>query len=148
MEKTSKVTRVTGNGTWESKFGLLYKFEVELENGDIGEYNSKSKDQTKFVVGQQASYDITSREYNGKTFFTIKPAEQPAPPPAAGGRYDAETSKKIARMSVLKCATDLAIHEKIRLDTIFEWAKMMESYVESGHNPIPTQDVPSDGLPF
>lgn len=149
MEKKSKVTRVTGNGTWESKHGLLYKFEVEFENGDAGEYNSKSKDQTKFVVGQEAYYEITSREYNGNTYHTIKPAQAPVQTaPSAGGRYDAETSKKIARMSVLKCATDLVIHEKIRLETIFEWAKMMEAYVDTGLNQIPVQDAHPDGLPF
>ena len=35
--KKSTVTRVAGNGTWEGKYGLMYKFEVEMENGDIGE---------------------------------------------------------------------------------------------------------------
>ncbi len=29
---TSKITKVTGNGKWESPNGLLYKFEVEFEN--------------------------------------------------------------------------------------------------------------------
>ena len=40
--KKSIVTRVTGNGTWEGNYGLMYKFEIEMENGDIGENLSKS----------------------------------------------------------------------------------------------------------
>ena len=48
MNKKSKVTNVQASGTWEGKFGLMYKFEVEFENGDAGEYSSKSKDQNKF----------------------------------------------------------------------------------------------------
>ena len=43
--KKGKVKRVTANGTWEGKFGVMYKFEVEFENGDVGEYSSKSLEQ-------------------------------------------------------------------------------------------------------
>ena len=71
MEKKSKVNGVSANGTWDSKYGTMYKFEVSFENGDVGEYNSKTQDQTKFVIGQEAEYSITSREYNGNTFYTI-----------------------------------------------------------------------------
>lgn len=132
MEKTSKVIKVTGNGTWNSQYGTMYKFEVEFANFDIGEYSSKSKDQTNFVVGQEATYDITSREYQGNTFYTIKPVKAPAPSFGGGGKYDAETSKKIARMSVLKCATDLIIAGHIKFDSLFEYAKLMEAYVDTG----------------
>ena len=52
--KKSTPVRITGNGTWESQYGLFYKFEIEMANGDIGEYSSKSQDQTKFVQGQES----------------------------------------------------------------------------------------------
>jgi hypothetical protein len=131
MEKTSKVTRVTGNGTWDSQYGTMYKFEVEFANNDIGDYNSKSKDQTNFVEGQDATYDISSKEYQGRTFYTIKPVKATTSF-SGGGKYDAETSKKIARMSVLKCATDLVIAGHVKFDALFEYAKFMEAYVDSG----------------
>lgn len=133
MEKTSKVTKVTGNGTWNSQYGTMYKFEVEFANFDIGEYSSKSKDQTNFVVGQEATYEITSKDYQGRTFYTIKPVKAQAPF-SGGGKYDAETSKKIARMSVLKCATDLVIAGHVKFDSLFEYAKFMEQFVESGED--------------
>jgi hypothetical protein len=132
MEKTSKVTRVTGNGTWDSKYGTMFKFEVEFANGDIGEYNSKSKDQTKFVVDKEAAYEITSKENNGNTYYTVKPLQAQASFNGGGGKYDAETSKKIARMSVLKCSTDLVIAGHVKFDALFEYAKFMEAYVETG----------------
>ena len=53
MIKKSVVKNVQSNGTWEGKFGLMYKFEVEMENGDVGEYSSKSKDQDKFLEGKR-----------------------------------------------------------------------------------------------
>ena len=56
MNKKSKVTRVTGNGTWEGNYGLMYKFEVEMENGDIGEYMTKSETQNKFIEGTETDY--------------------------------------------------------------------------------------------
>jgi len=63
MTKKSKVVRVAGNGTWEGKYGLMYKFEVEMENGDIGEYSSKSKDQNKFVEGQETEYEFLDGQF-------------------------------------------------------------------------------------
>jgi hypothetical protein len=134
MEKTSKVTKVTGNGTWDSQYGTMFKFEIEFANNDIGDYNSKSKDQTNFVEGQDATYDISSKEYQGRTFYTIKPVKAQAPFNGGGGKYDSETSKKIARMSVLKCTTDLVIAGHIKFDALFEYAKLLEAYVETGVN--------------
>lgn len=134
MEKSNKVKNITGNGTWESKYGMLFKFEVEFDNGDIGEYNSKSKDQNKFIIGQIANYDITSRESNGNTYYTIKPVSPQQP--AYNAPKDLETSKKIARMSVLKCVTDLVIADHIKFDKLFEYAQLFEAYVEQGINPF------------
>ena len=52
MNKKSKVVSVQANGTWEGKYGVMYKYEVAFENGDAGEYSSKSAEQNKFVEGQ------------------------------------------------------------------------------------------------
>ena len=62
MQKNSKVTRVTGNGTWEGKFGLMYKFEIEMENGDIGENLSKTSE-CRFKEGQQTDYEFTEGDW-------------------------------------------------------------------------------------
>ena len=66
--KKSIVKNVQGNGTWDSSFGLMYKFDIEMENGDMGTYLSKSKDQNKFIVGQEREY-----EYTGGDNPRIKP---------------------------------------------------------------------------
>ena len=62
MVKNSKVTRVTGNGTWEGNYGLMYKFEIEMENGDIGENLSKSSE-CKFKEGQQTEYQFVDGQF-------------------------------------------------------------------------------------
>ena len=71
MIKKSKVTSAQPNGTWEGKFGLMYKNEISFENGDSGEYSSKTREQDKFVVGQETEYEFI----DGK-FPKIKPVYQ------------------------------------------------------------------------
>lgn len=61
--KKAIVTSVQPNGTWEGQYGLMYKFEVKMENGDVGEYLSKYKEQAKFIVGQEVEYNYTSGNY-------------------------------------------------------------------------------------
>ena len=135
MEKTSKVTQVAGIGTWEGKYGVMYKFEVAFENGDAGQYLSKSQDQTKFKVGEEANYTIESKEFNGQTFYTVKPVMQQQ---AFGGgkpyQKDPETEKRITRMSVLKVAGDLVINEKIKLHDLTKVAQIFERYVMTGED--------------
>ena len=64
--KKSVVKSVQSNGTWDSKrepIKTFYKFEVEMENGDIGEYSSVKKDQDKFIKGQEVSYQYFAGKY-------------------------------------------------------------------------------------
>tara|TARA_R100001443_G_scaffold3945_1_gene11877 strand:- start:3493 stop:3897 length:405 start_codon:yes stop_codon:yes gene_type:complete len=62
MTKKSKVVRVSGNGTWEGKYGLMYKFEIEMENGDIGENLSKTSE-CKFKEGQETEYEFVDGQF-------------------------------------------------------------------------------------
>ena len=53
MTKKGIVKSVQANGTWEGKYGLMYLYEVTI-NEDSGQYMSKSDNQTKFIKGQEA----------------------------------------------------------------------------------------------
>lgn len=66
--KTSKVKSVQGNGSFEGKYGLLYKFEYEMENGDVGEANHKSPEGIK-KVGEEVTYELKSTDYGDKIKF-------------------------------------------------------------------------------
>ena len=160
MEKTSKVTQVAGSGTWEGKYGVMYKFEVAFENGDAGQYLSKSQDQTKFKVGQEANYTIEGKEFNGQTFYTVKPVMQQQ---QFGGKpsyqKDPETEKRITRMSVLKVAGDLVINGEVKLHDLTKVASFLEQYVMTGEDTISkiygsatlekvVKQVNNDQLPF
>ena len=122
--KTDKVKRVTPSGTWDGKFGLMYKFEVEFENGDCGEYSSKSQEQTKFVEGQSADYEFTA----GK-FPKVKPYY--ALPTSNGMTYrkDDNVQNLIVRQSSLKAAVDYCRGSSCSPEEICENAELFAEWV-------------------
>ena len=138
MAETKKgvVTGVQANGTWDSQYGTMYKFEIAFDNGDVGEYNSKSNAQDKFVQGQEAEYTITSREYNGNTYYTIKPVTNFQ---GGGGGFkakvDPEKDKRIAKLAVLKSATELVVADKVMREDLFAMADKMMEWVYNDSKP-------------
>ena len=105
MIKISKVKSVQANGTWEGKFGMMYKFEVAFENGDAGEYSSKTQDQTKFVVGEEVEYERIDK---GK-YIHIKPISNFTPNTNYAPKKDGNVQEYIIKQSSLKCAVDICI---------------------------------------
>ena len=105
MDKRSKVVSVQANGTWEGQYGVMYKYEVAFENGDAGEYSSKSAEQNKFIKGQETDYQFI----DGK-FPKVKPVYQ-KPDFASNGfsggyKKDDNVQKMIVKQSSLKAAVD------------------------------------------
>ena len=157
MEKTSKVLSVQSNGSFESNYGTLYSFEVAFENGDVGVYNSKSKDQNKFFAGFEATYTIeTKPTKNGKTFTTIKPVfgtqqnnqkpmsenKQTTSAPAYPQKSH-ETEMRIARMNALTNAVNWASAKGVEHEQeILLIADSFHDFIVNGL----VKD--SDGLPF
>ena len=110
MTKTSIVKDIKSAGQpYEGQYGTLYGFYVTFENGDNGKYNSKSQDQTKFVIGQEATYDYIPREYNGKTYYTVKPVnpQYANTAPTTSGGNTTSKDESIIRQTALKAAAEL-----------------------------------------
>lgn len=117
MTKTSIVKDIKSAGQpYEGQYGTLYGFYVTFENGDNGKYNSKSPDQNKFVVGQEATYDFIGREYNGKTYYTVKPvnpqyvqggSQSHSNGTSQGGATHTSKDESIIRQTALKAAAEL-----------------------------------------
>jgi len=160
MTKTSIVKDIKSAGQpYEGQYGTLYGFYVTFENGDNGKYNSKSQDQTKFVVGQEATYDYIPREYNGKTYYTVKPVN----PQYANNTLSIEgathTSKdeSIIRQTALKAAAELGGTPQqviANAQTFADWVmKKQSAQATSSHQQHfqgreEPQPVGNDGLPF
>jgi hypothetical protein len=129
MEKTSKVLSVQANGSWDGKFGTMYKFELGFENGDTGEYSSKSSDQKKFIQGQDATYTI---DMSNPTYPKIKPIFNQSGGSFGGGfsKENPERQKMIVKQSSLKVAADLCIaNDKADLNSVFIVAEKIVEWV-------------------
>jgi hypothetical protein len=127
--KTSKVISVTPQGDYQLKDGkTLYKFSLSFENGDSGEYSSVKPDQTKFVAGQEAEYELNATQYGNR----IKPVYN------QGGGYSNNYSqnnhsggsdnkqKLIVKQSCLKAAVDLLKDKQAKSTDVL---KVAESFV-------------------
>jgi hypothetical protein len=142
MEKQGVVSAVTGNGTWQSQYGLFYKFEVAFDNGDVGTYMSKDANQSKFVVGQQASYLYEGKQAsNGQTYYNVKvPQVQGAGGGGGGFKKDPEESKRIVKQSSLKLAVDLCVNSHIRQDEILNYADIFTRWVYGENIMMPIRE--------
>ena len=130
MSKKSKVTRVTGNGTWEGQYGLMYKFEIEMENGDIGENLSKTKE-CKFQEGQVTDYEFVDGQ-----FPKIKPVSTFQ---GGGFKNNSDVQDNIRFAQGLNIANLQYCHGKITADQIDNKAYEMYQKLKNG---------PQEKLPF
>ena len=138
--KTSRIKSIQNNGTWKD----LFKFEVEMENGDVGGCFAASQE-PPFKVGDEKQYDYTQ---NGR-YWNIKFAKDQKPAWNGGGKSFVKEDKSadIARAVALKAAVDLhkgegePINQQIGM--ICATAQAFEIYLTSGENPY--KDAIADG---
>jgi len=155
MEKVVKSVKQVGD--FESQYGHFYKWLLEFEDGFKGEYLSKTETQNKFIEGQTASIEVTTREYNGTTINKIKPAST-----FQGGGLKANTSSKmtkeewnakdlkketaIAKQVSLKCAIDYCIANSGGPAEIIEIADAFTQWILNDVKPKSTKN--GNDLPF
>lgn len=143
--KTSNIKSVQGNGTWDSPHGLLYKFEYEMENGDVGGANHKTKE-PKYKVGEEVTYEVVTKG----DFVNIKfhnPQENKGYPT----KKDPEVQKQIIRQSSISNALkhfELNEH-KPKKEEVVQLAEYFKNYVIEGLNgkAKPTADADVSGYP-
>jgi hypothetical protein len=138
--KTSKIKSIQQNGTWKE----LFKFEVEMENGDVGGCFAASQD-PPFKVGDEKQYEYTQ---NGR-YWNIKFAKEQRPAWNGGAKSFVKEDKSadIARAVALKAAVDLHKGEgqpiNQQIGVICATAQAFEIYLTSGENPY--KDAIADG---
>ena len=100
--KKSTVKQVQSNGTWDGKFGVMYKYEIEMTNGDVGQYMSKSDKQDKFKQG-----DVVDYQFFPGDFPKIKPHfEQGFNKPNNKQSNDPDIQNQIIRQSSIRTAAE------------------------------------------
>ncbi len=101
----SKIKSVQAKGTYDSKFdgSTMFSFEIELEDGILGEVSAKSEDRWK--AGDEVEYTVTTSPY-GKKLKLTKPdfksfnSNYPRKP-------DNETQKRIENSWAIQTAINL-----------------------------------------
>lgn len=72
--KKATVTKVTQNtGSYNGKYGTMYKHLIEFNNGDKGEYYTKTDQCAKFMTGQEVAYTIETKVNGQYTNTIIRP---------------------------------------------------------------------------
>ena len=131
--KTAKVVSVSPKGDYQLRDGkTLYKFFVSMDNGDSGEYSSVKADQDKFVVGQEAEYELTSTQYGNR----IKPVYSQGGGFSGGGYSKSSYSsggddkqRMIVKQSCLKAAVDLLKDKGAKSTDVLKVADSFVSWV-------------------
>ena len=144
MEKVVKSVKQVGD--FESQYGHFYKWLLEFEDGFKGEYLSKTETQNKFIEGQTASIEVTTRDYNGTTINKIKPASTFQ---AGGKSYtpapkDNKTQEYIIKQNALTNACNIVGEADI--PKIIEIADAFKEYVLNDVKPKSTNN--GTDLPF
>ena len=74
------IDKVKFNKEASTKFGPMYQFTVywydEKEDIQNGSYLSKKQEQNYFEAGKECDFDVTEREYQGNTYYNVKPQKQ------------------------------------------------------------------------
>ena len=66
------ITNVEYLKEFESKFGPLHSYKISYDK-KVAYYNSKSKDQKKFIKGKEAEFDEEQKTNDKGLFYIIKP---------------------------------------------------------------------------
>jgi len=131
--KKAKVVAVNPQGDYQLKDGrTLYKFALTFDNGDTGEYSSVKPDQTKFVVGMEAEYELNATQYGNR----IKPVYSQGGGFSGGGYssggYSSGSDDKqrmIVKQSSLKAAVDLLKDKGAKSTDVLKVADSFVSWV-------------------
>jgi len=145
MEKVVKSVKQVGD--FESQYGHFYKWLLEFEDGFKGEYLSKTETQNKFIEGQTASIEVTTREYNGTKINKIKPAstfQQGGDKSFSQVPKDNKTQEYIVKQNALSNACNI-----VGTDDVAKILDIADAFKEWVLNDVkPKNDSNGKDLPF
>ena len=146
MEKTSKVLVAAFTREFSGQYGTMYVHQITFENQDSGEYLSKSRDQDKFVVGQEAKYtiDASNPAYPAK----IKPVLDAPQGGKSWGKSDPAKNRSIERQTALKAAVELApLFRTEKLSEVVTMADILHAWLETPEGQKAVKETPGTPEP-
>lgn len=127
MKKVSKVTSIVGDGTWNTKDGMLmYKYQYEMEDG--GKLSASHQSENKFAIGDEVEYEIKGTNTYGSYGSVSKPFQ-------GGGNSFTSKVKGNNRSFALSYAKDIAIAfiekgQAFDRDKIIETAETFNTWLD------------------
>ena len=152
MQKSSKLTSLQANGTWDSNHGTMYKYELAFENGDAGEYSSKnytSIEELKFKLNDIVHYEYVDGKYPKIKSPSLTPPQEGGFTPNAPRGNDADRQIMIVRQSSLTRAIEMCnLHGKaLDKEQIVAAAEFFTNWVMTGQRAKPDTEVLIEGSP-
>jgi hypothetical protein len=106
--------------------GLFYIFDIKFDNGDGGQFFSKTEAQTTFKEGEEAEYTIEKKVNGDYVNYSIKAVK------SANGFVPGKGNPQIEhRRTALKCAVDLACNGKVDMKQIIPSAEKFMEFLNS-----------------
>ncbi len=122
----SKVKHVQPSGTYDSNYGLLYKYEYTFEDGVSITANHK-KEGGNFQVGAEVEYEVKGTNDKGSWGSVKKPDTGNFPSNASKPQVNGDAVQlMIVKQSSLKVALDLIRHNSIASDSKIQAGDVME----------------------
>lgn len=121
------IQEVKYNKEFTTQKGTYHSHAVKID-GEWCEYVSKSKEQNKFVAGQEAEYTVTEREYQGRIYKKIKPVYGGG----GGSNFSRSMKREQSKYSgfAMSYAKDLAVAGIIKdVDDMFIQAQRMLNWM-------------------
>ena len=139
----SVVKKVTANGTWEGNYGLLYKYEIEMENGHSGDINSKVlEDDEKFSwkVGEEVNYERIQRgqfinfkkhnpEFTSTSNYSSNNNDERFYSKEEKSQIFNAKDRRISKLAILKCSVELVCNDKIDISEVQTFSENMLDWV-------------------
>lgn len=126
MKKTNKITSITGAGTWDSQYGTMYRFEIEMENGDVGQALTKKEDQDTYIIGDTIEYEFTDGKFPKIKRVYEKPNGVPS---------NDTVQNLIVRQVAFKCSVDLIISKGGDVSNIMDYTDIFTDFILTGKKP-------------
>jgi hypothetical protein len=107
---TSKAKTVTFNREWKSPQNhMIYYFDIEFEDGTVGQFSTNKKDQNKFLPGVEVEYTVEPKS-SGKGDWNkidkVKSDEGAKAVPSKKWSRDPKVRKLIIAQTAVKCAIE------------------------------------------
>jgi len=153
--KTAVVTSIVFIQAKDLQYGRFYEFEVTFNNGDKGFYLSKSQEQNKFIIGQEANFEFTPHDKWPKVKPVNPEFNKPSnSTPTIKHDYGSSTNftqgELIVAQSCLKAAVDSYLDGEPSTNDIIARAQVFKDWVMKGEIKKNVEQINTidDDMPF